>query len=88
MSTIFSKDREETKIIKPCLLAGGAEDEGAGKLQGPSQGGEGGRSGGVEGVTEGEHWVRNCCWVDSEDQQVRQGPHFTKFYLFTGILDG
>ena len=56
MSTIFSQDRVETTIIKPGLLAGGAEDEGVGQLHVPGQGGEGGRCRGVEGVTEGEHW--------------------------------
>ena len=68
MSTIFSQDREESKIIKPGLLAGGAEDEGVGQLHAPGQVGEGGRCRGGEGVTEGEHW-ESCNVRSGEEQQ-------------------
>ena len=71
MSTIFSQDREESKIIKPGLLAGGAEDEGVGQLQAPGQVGEGGRCRGVEGVAEGEHWESQA----GVQQEAQYDPH-------------
>ena len=79
LTSIVPQDRERSTVIKPGLLAGGAEDEGVGQLHLPGQGGEGGRCRGVEGVTEGEHWESQA----GAQQEAQYDPHPSRLQQWT-----